>query len=188
MNVALKRICIALTLCSGLMLVSQAHAGFIEFNGHYYERTSEPLTWQGAEAQAVGLGGHLAAITSQAEQDFLTANFAVNEDIWIGLTDQATEGVFLWSSMEAVTYTAFFPGEPNDLGGNERYVNMNLGSGLWNDNDGDSLFSGIIELSSNPVPEPASIIMLGLGTLGIVVCVSRRTKTGVTSLLVQPRD
>lgn len=123
---------------------------FIPCGGHEYAATDDPLTWQQAENQAVKLGGHLAAVTTQAEQDFLTANFAIHEDIWIGLSDHANKGRLTWTTGEPVDYTAYFPGEPNNLGGAEDFVQMNLTSGLWNDNSGTAMHRGIIELNHPP--------------------------------------
>lgn len=120
-------------------------ANFISFGGSYYAATDSRLTWQQAESQAQSLGGHLASVTSQAEQRFLTTNFAAREDIWIGLS---SPGAPSWTTGEPVSYTAFFPGEPNNLGGIESVVHMNLGSGLWNDNTVIAKYRGIIEINS----------------------------------------
>src|SRR5262249_22655581 len=106
-------------------------------NGHYYALTSSPETWPAtaasaaapsspdtwlpAEAEAVALGGHLASITSAAEQNFIVNTFLSGANdrniLWLGLNDQAVEGTFVWSSGEPVTYTNFQGGEPNNFNG-----------------------------------------------------------------------
>jgi len=45
-------------------------------------------------------------------------------NLWIGFTDQASEGTWEWISGEAVTYTNWASGEPNDANG-EDYAVMN---------------------------------------------------------------
>ena len=55
-------------------------------------------------------------------------------DFWIGLNDIANEGTYLWDSGEAVGYTNWNPGEPNNSN-NEDAVHMCCGGGTWNDNN-----------------------------------------------------
>src|SRR5262245_55830865 len=77
-------------------------------NGHYYVVTQSPANWLDAEALAVSLGGHLVGINSAAEQSFLENTFVVapydRQPYWMGFTDQAVEGTFVWTSGEPVTY------------------------------------------------------------------------------------
>lgn len=106
------------------------------------------ISWADAEAAAVSLGGHLAAINSQAEQDFIWSTWGRSArstwppgnhaSLWIGLTDEASEGTFEWTNGEPVTFTSWGPGEPS---GDGDYVFM-AGSlfaggddhrGEWND-------------------------------------------------------
>jgi formylglycine-generating enzyme required for sulfatase activity len=107
-------------------------------NGHrYYLLDSN--NWSAAEAEAVALGGHLATINDLAEQQWLLANLgAPGRALWIGLTDQAVQGQFRWSSGEAVTYLNWAPGEPNNLfSGTEHFTQVyppdHARAGLWND-------------------------------------------------------
>ncbi len=111
-------------------------------NGHTYYLLTED-TWQNSETQAVVLGGHLATINNQAEQDWVFASFGsfggTNRSLWIGLSDAAQEGTFVWASGEPVTYTQWHPGQPDNAVGGEHYVHMMpqpVGpetAGFWND-------------------------------------------------------
>ena len=56
-------------------------------------------------------------INDAAEDEWLVATFGTQ--YWIGLNDIAVEGEWVWSSGEPVTYTNWFPGEPNNTGGTE---------------------------------------------------------------------
>lgn len=130
------------------------------FNGHYYALTRPGLNWNQAEAEAVSYGGHLVAINSQAEQDFLNAKFLpspTNRNIyWIGMTDQAVEGTWVWSNGAPATYTNWYPNEPNNSG-NEDYAVINwhyatggTNLGAWND----------VGLNGTSVPVNAGIMEL----------------------------
>ena len=150
-------------------------------NGHTYYLLTED-TWQSSEAQAISLGGHLATINDQAEQDWVFASFGsfsgVSRSLWIGLTDQASEGNFTWISGEPVLYTHWIAFQPDNAFGSENYVHMiNAANefghpgGLWNDlASPNTLFAtfnplnGVVEV----VPEPASATLTLVGLLGLL--------------------
>ncbi len=107
-------------------------------------------TWEQTQTQAQNLGGNLVAIADAAEQQFLVNNFSGTEEFWIGLTDKDKEGTFKWVNPEPVGYTNWYPGEPNNGGGNENYVGMNFRSyGQWNDYNASQSLRGIIEIANN---------------------------------------
>jgi hypothetical protein len=93
-------------------------------DGHCYEQFSETSPWQAAEAACMAWGGHLAALTSMEEYDFvlnvITATDDKNDDTWIGATDPApVDGVFEWTTGEpwgddgwAVGAPPWKPGNP----------------------------------------------------------------------------
>ncbi len=141
-------------------------------NGHYYTLTSGVQTWTQAEAEAAALGGHLVSITSAQEQAFVVNTFlsGVNDRriLWMGLNDAAAEGTFVWSSGEAVAYTNFQGGEPNNFKGVEDYGALNwhygnmIGGGVkgsWNDTPNDGFIAsatapllcvGVMEFNAAP--------------------------------------
>ena len=82
------------------------------YGGHFYVITDSSQTWANAETYAQSLGGHLVTVNDAAEQDWLYATFGRFGDVWIGLTDQAVEGTWVWSSGQAVTYTNWASGQP----------------------------------------------------------------------------
>ena len=122
-------------------------ANFYQYNGNKYLLTSHG-TWQQAQAQAQSLGGNLVTINNQAEQDWLVSTFGGSENLWIGFTDEVTEGQFKWASGETSTYTNWGFGQPdNHL--NEDYVGMNFGgAGKWNDFSSTYSLRGIIEIKN----------------------------------------
>ncbi len=108
--------------------------GFIymgTFGGSQYYCSVNPATWPVAEASCLANGGSLASISSAGENNFL-ANILTIQSAWIGLSDAASEGNFTWSNGEQLTYTNWYPQQPNDYAGNQDYVEM-LSDGQWND-------------------------------------------------------
>ena len=116
------------------------------YNGHGYLLTGWAQTWTAAEAYAQSLGGHLVTVNDQAEQEWLYATFGRSLHLWIGLTDEAEEGTWAWSSGESVGYTNWYPGQPNS-GDSWDYALMNLSyNGRWCSSCPQD-FYGVIELS-----------------------------------------
>jgi hypothetical protein len=109
-------------------------------NGHTYVLLTAG-TWSNAESAAIALGGHLATIRNQFEQDWVFSTFGHYEGtphlLWLGLNDAGSKGNFVWSSGEHVTYTHWADGEPNNAYGNEDYVAMfypgHSSASYWND-------------------------------------------------------
>ena len=112
-------------------------------DGHCYVGFDDFQTWDAAQAICVGFGGSLVVIGSQAENDFLAPFIGV--DFWIGLNDQVTEGTFAWVNGEAVSFTDFDAGEPNNGGGNQNCVVVFEGGG-WDDDQCGDFFRYACEL------------------------------------------
>jgi hypothetical protein len=147
-------------------------------NDHYYRVffDANEIQWTDAYAHAQSRGGYLATIASLEENIFLTAlTFTPNGylESWIGLTDELTEGAFVWVNDEPLNYTNWAPGEPNDdqdFGGEDYAilsppVNPEENKpGSWNDlpNNPRRVTTWIVEWDLQPVPEPATLWTLAL--------------------------
>ena len=109
-------------------------------NHHIYVLL-RPATWEESEAEAVALGGHLATVRNQAEENWIFKTFGHYEGmqrlLWIGLSDREKKFHFSWASGESVSYTAWAKGEPNNAGRGEDYVSIyypnHSQANLWND-------------------------------------------------------
>lgn len=136
-----------------------------EFDGRYYEVVAQNgIGWEAASNAAGGkvfksVEGHLATITSEAEDVFLESlrQCARNRDpdpltrpaVWVGgFQDPVDGGVgagWQWVNGEGsfspptdptdpVPYSNWQDGEPNDTGGDERYLTIgHTGDFGWND-------------------------------------------------------
>lgn len=111
-------------------------------NGHWYQRFDNSLGWHDAKDYCESMGGYLATIASQAENDFVynnLASFSPHEMVWLGATDETQEGTWEWVTGESWNFTNWDSGEPNNCSDIEHYLvyftpNDPLGrAGLWND-------------------------------------------------------
>ncbi len=103
------------TRCGGA--TCECAGGDTAYEGHCYRYfgASSKADWRDAQDTCAGIGGgwNLVTIGSSGENDFAQARIGNNVDqMWIGLNDRAKEGVFEWSSGEAVAYTNWDANEP----------------------------------------------------------------------------
>ena len=158
------------------------------FGQHVYRYVVAPLTWTSAlEAAGTyswnGKIGHLATVTSLAENDFLYAAFigprhntpGVNREqsqAWIALSDAQSEGTWRWMAGPELgtqaSFTNWNSGEPNNVNDEDYAVihwqDRGLGTGRWYDYGNSNDFGNIgipgqpflveFEDAVNPTPIP----------------------------------
>lgn len=118
------------------------------FEDHSYVVIDYPGTWEEAVEYCASQGGHLAVITSQEENDALYAYMQElgYDSAYIGLTDSAEEGTWVWVTGEESGYRNWHAGEPNGENSNEDYAMFyyKYSDGTWNDGDfgGSTVNSG----------------------------------------------
>jgi len=100
------------------------------YNGKFYYLSNLMFNPESAFLDAKSNGGYVVAINDASENQFLSEMVLVN-NVMIGLTDREVEGQYVWENGQAVTYTNWYAGEPNNSG-NEDYAELYLG-GKWND-------------------------------------------------------
>lgn len=111
-----------------------------EANGSEYQRIDVyGFPWHEAVVLCELLGGHLATITSAEENQFLEQNFPQDRVVWLGGTDQQSEGDWRWVTGEPFTFQNWAVNEPSGVRGSplklaEHYLDMRRGS-KWNDRD-----------------------------------------------------
>jgi hypothetical protein len=99
-------------------------------SGHCYVAWDSPVTWIAAQADCRSRGGHLATITSQAEET-LVEQVRGGVDRWIGLERNTLQSgsPMVWVSGEATTFLSFAPGQPADV----THKCGNISSDGWHD-------------------------------------------------------
>ena len=101
---------------------------------HRYLVCEEAAPWAEARALCQAEGADLVILDGGGEAQWLdeASGAIVVGSRWIGLTDLAAEGDFVWWDGSALTYDAWSPNEPNDGGGAEDCAEW-LPTGLFND-------------------------------------------------------
>jgi hypothetical protein len=131
----------------GLLGTSRAAGGgepvFNPANGHWYQPVVDRQIWADANTAAQGwvfegMRGHLATLTSAAEQEFLTTNLpeALAGYYYLGGFQPAGSeeggGGWMWVTGEPWSYTHWASGQPDNAFGEDDRLCLTPGSG-WND-------------------------------------------------------
>lgn len=146
--------------------------GSAVYSGHTYYLL-DGKTWLNQEAEAVTLGGHLVTINDAAENTWVWDTFGtVRTGLFIGLNDAATEGAFVWSSGESVTFTNWRGGEPNNCCGGEDFGEL-ASDYMWNDVGPNHTWQAVVEVAPVSVPEPSSMFLM-LAAMGSLAALKKR--------------
>ncbi|XP_037534437.1 galactose-specific lectin nattectin-like [Nematolebias whitei] len=91
---------------------------------------STEKSWGDAEGYCTDHAGHLASFHDKDEYDFIRTVIVratgTNTKSWVGGTDAEEEGVWKWSDGSDFSYTHWGNGEPNNLGGHENCMDINV--------------------------------------------------------------
>lgn len=186
-----KKLLVGLTTVLFLFgIVCGAKAALVQWsssiggNDHWYEivDSGKNGAWINAENNAIARGGHLVTINDAEEEAWLRSTFGTKIRYWIGFTDSASEGNWVWVSGESATYTHWDVGQPDngtppDYGEDFAVLNWNRDNGAWNDWDylryDYQKIDGIAEY--NPVPIPGAVWLLGSGLVGFIALKRKKT-------------
>ena len=107
----------------------------VTINDKCYTHVDDNINWNQAEACCVAWGGHLASIHSAGVNMLL--NDIRNQDrfTWIGLSDTANEGVYVWTDGTAYDYQNFAANQPDNFGQEHciHFFDQSRVSLSWND-------------------------------------------------------
>lgn len=135
-----------------------------EFEGHHYFISNSLTVWADVIQQCNQQGGHLVTISSQEENDFVDPMY-VNH-IWLGLTDEASEGNWVWENGEPVIYTNWADGEPNNYGTGEDYCLMRP-DGTWGDYTTQWSNKYVLEFDSATQLDDIPALVYSAGNVGV---------------------
>jgi hypothetical protein len=112
-----------------------------EYNGNLYAVYDNAMSYSDIVSLCEQMGGHIATINSQAENDEITKHLN-NGYYYIGYNNLTGT----WSYGES-DYRNWNTGEPNNMDGIENCTVMFSGSGVWNDTSDEQYKYGILEQS-----------------------------------------
>ena len=116
--------------------VTEVGVDVLDYDGHSFACFFGCQTWEEARDQCEGMGGHLAVITSQEEDEALFAftRYCGYDNVYIGYSDVEEEGNWQWVTGETSDYSNWNEGEPNGFTPNENYA-VYGGNGAWYDGE-----------------------------------------------------
>lgn len=112
---------------------------YTDFSNHSYQiiENSNISSFEEAEEYCQTIGGHLATIQSQEENDYIYSMMISEgyKSAYFGFTDRDIEGTWVWVNDEPVNYTNWAPSEPNSENSEENYAMFyyKFTDGTWND-------------------------------------------------------
>jgi hypothetical protein len=112
-----------------------------------FRMVGDEETFVDAELACQNDGGHLAVLGDPDENAFVTTLIA-GRSVWIGLSDRASEGTFLWVTDAALAFDEWATGEPNNLWGED--CTEYRADETWNDVWCDSRRPYVCEIDGVP--------------------------------------
>ena len=115
------------------------------FKGAEYAKVLESCTWSQARTICQSAGGDLAKISDYAIQRFLNSFGSSDKTYWIGATDVATEGTWVWQDNSQVVYTNWnrCPAPSDDTAKNCAALQKDE-NGRWSHNDCEQTKHGVV--------------------------------------------
>ncbi|XP_034742576.1 macrophage mannose receptor 1-like [Etheostoma cragini] len=108
---------------------------WIPYNGHCFHLHRTQKTWSDAQKACRKEGGDLVSIRNVEDQSFVISQlgYASTDELWIGLNDKKTEGLFDWIDHSAVSFTSWEFGKPSVFTDQEDCVLIRGENGNWAD-------------------------------------------------------
>lgn len=119
----------------------QPASGAVTFEGNRYQVFTDVISWHAAKERCEKLGGRLAVVTSEKQNQFLSKLVLDSslKEAWLGATDETKEGTWVWVDGTAMSYKNWGQGQPNNAGGREHYLLLWAASnGHWSDQPANS--------------------------------------------------
>ncbi|KAJ3595076.1 hypothetical protein NHX12_004381 [Muraenolepis orangiensis] len=108
---------------------------WIPYNGHCFHLNRTRKSWSAAQAECAKDGGALASMSHIEDKSFVVSQlgYVRTDELWIGLNDRKTEGLFDWMDHTTVRFTSWEKGSPKTSGAHEDCVLITGENGNWAD-------------------------------------------------------
>ncbi|XP_028282934.1 macrophage mannose receptor 1b isoform X2 [Parambassis ranga] len=112
---------------------------WIPYNGHCFHLQRVLQTWSDAQRECRKEGGDLVSIRNVEDQSFVISQlgYSSTDELWIGLNDRKTEGLFDWNDHSTVSFTSWEFGKPSVSTDGEDCVLIRGENGNWVDRSCD---------------------------------------------------
>ncbi len=113
-----------------------------------FSASSGPLTWADARANCLAWGGDLVSIESADEDAFVASLLDVS--VWIGASDQTTDGAFTWADGSAVVFANWGVNQPDAFPGPDCVEKRQENGEAWYDQPCTSTNAHVCERALAP--------------------------------------
>ena len=109
--------------------------GWLRVNNSCYKEFNEQVNWFTAQQACQNLNSNLTSIHSGAENKVIREKVAssIYSRYWIGLNNLRNNSVFEWNDGSSVSFTKWYPDEPNNNGDENCTEVVDNVAGEWND-------------------------------------------------------
>lgn len=109
--------------------------GWLRVNNSCYKEFNEQVNWFTAQQACQNLNSNLTSIHSDAENKVIREKVAssIYSRYWIGLNNLRNNSVFEWNDGSSVSFTKWYPDEPNNNGDENCTEVVDNVAGEWND-------------------------------------------------------
>uniref|UniRef100_A0A671U1P3 Mannose receptor, C type 1b n=1 Tax=Sparus aurata TaxID=8175 RepID=A0A671U1P3_SPAAU len=137
---------------------------WIPYNGHCFQLQRTLQTWSNAQKECRKEGGDLVSVRNVEDHSFVISQlgYASTDELWIGLNDIRTEGLFDWSDHSPVTFTSWEFGKPSVSTGAEDCVIIAGEKGNWGDRSCDEQH-GFICMKQSSTDSTGDEVQMDLG-------------------------
>ncbi len=163
------------------ILFANPNVTYSEDTGSFYQYVNTGTIWSAADTAANaamlnGVSGHLAVITSAAENAYLESLLDAGQSSWLAGSGSGAGASWTWGSgaeagMEFSLgstasnnmYNAWLAGEPNDGSGAAVYARLREGTSDWTDRPDSDTYHYIIEWDASEMGDDNAIDILDGG-------------------------
>lgn len=100
------------------------------FNGRWYKVVLEKKSWHAARDKCKEMGGQLVTVPNAATWEFVKT--LTPASVWLGATDEAVQGVWVWVDGTPISFAAWQAGQPDNYLGKQHCLAKSK-QGLWDD-------------------------------------------------------
>ncbi|XP_043981220.1 ladderlectin-like [Gambusia affinis] len=125
---------------------NECSPGWAWCDGRCFLYVKKKMTWAKAERFCLSLDGHLASLTSTNDYNFIREYIynttKQHTETWVGGHDSVEHDYWMWSDGSRFVFHNWGLSEPNNFGGNEKCMNINVeGNDHVNDDTCSKKFS-----------------------------------------------